>query len=230
MDETENTTQTPDWEKRFAEMDAKYKEELSALRREQVMLMSRYATPQAAAEAPREPQLSLDGLPDPVEDAKGYNAGLQERMAKWQRETTAYQAAQREREHSTSSRDQDVIAAFQREFPGYSVAGARAVAGDVLGKLPPGVDPSAYAYTAEFRRDVAAAYEREFGKPAAKEDTATHVTVSRSPEEEFLRTGGIPGGLESGGAPSGGGAKEPAEPATFADILSAGQKKAGLVW
>lgn len=234
-----------DYAKQIKELQEQYKkqsDENAQLRRDITMMTMRAPAPAAApAATSREPELDLvTGMPDPDQDYKAYATEQQRRItahnrayAKWVRDQAAAEEGASE---AATSRDQSIVAQFQEKYPGYSVAGARAIAGQVIaGMKAKGVDENAYVYghTDMFLADVAAAYEKEFGKPAPRDgDGAANGKDTVPPvdlDAEALRTIGVFGGNESGSAPSGATA-EAVKDETITDILGKGQAKTGLFW
>lgn len=235
-----------DYAKQIEELSTRLKkqdEEMAQLRRDNIMMTMRAPAPApAAATTAREPELDLvTGMPDPDQDYKAYATEQQKRItahnrayAQWVRDQAA---AEEGASDAATGRDQAIVSQFREKYPGYSMTGAMAIAGQVIaGMKAKGVDENAYVYghTDMFLADVAAAYEKEFGKPAPRgEASANGKERARSPEPdpdaEALRTMGVFGGNESGSAPSGATA-EAVKEETFTDILGKGQAKTGLFW
>lgn len=226
----------PDLEARFKALEeqiAAKDTELDALRRDQLMMIRGGGQAQAP-QAPQQPQLSYEGLPDPEDDRAGYERELGKRTQQYVAQYAAWERQQEQAQYAAAgaerSRSQSIVDMFHEKYPGYSEAGAKAVAAQLLAQAEArGWDTEKYVYgnPEMFVADVAKAYEAEFGKPAPKGPEPAPET-GRSPEEEWHRTGGIPGGRESGGAPSGGGKPEPEDNESFRDLYAEGQRKTGL--
>jgi hypothetical protein len=214
--------------------------ENKALRRDQVMLMSAPAPAQAAAQPPAEPVLSYDNLPDPVADLAGYQTQLAARQMDYQRRRDAWRDAQNSTRTSDVARVNNIQAMFQEKYPHIDLDLAKLAAEKVISRLAArGVDTNRYVNvtTDLFFEDVVAEHGKFVAKYGIKDPKAAQEGAAAgaadpnapkftSPEEEFLRTGGIAGGQESGNAVSGA-TKEP-DVVSIGDILDAAQAKTGL--
>lgn len=160
---------------------------------------------------PKEPTFSLDGLPDPIDDAKGYAAELASRQAKYQGELQNFYT---QKQNNTAAQTDNAGALwddFKEQFGDYAedmegVEFATLKARNAAQRR--GLDLNKYMYqnSDRFFRDVIKHYDARFGKPGEEEDDVDVAPAPRrkakrmsDQDEDDGRTSGVFGGLDASG-------------------------------
>jgi hypothetical protein len=186
---------------RLDTMEAKNKKlesENESLRRSTMQLM---ATPLPATTSPVASTPAKDTLPDPTEDPKGYAEAVRANAEREARAALEAERAKDRNEVSAKQRTAQMFEDFARKYPEIAKYKGRVeyIAGELVKKaIARGMDGQKYVFGAQdmFFDDVAKAYNDEFGVPA--KDTVTDGDDGKDDDPDEGRTGGIPGGLESG--------------------------------
>lgn len=150
------------------------------------------------------PALDVSKLPSPIEDPSGYAQALQ---AHTQSVVSAYLTnaqGQNSAESDQKNRLEKLWGRFEDKYEDYAGNQERVefatlqVANEARAR---GLDLNRYMFGAsdQFLDDVAKKMDTIFGKPNAKEEEEDEKTERNSPDG---RTGGIFGGMESGGKPA----------------------------
>lgn len=201
---------------------------IEALKAQNFTLMAQPLTAQVQKPTPPAPKPDLSGLPNPVDDPDGYAAGVSERTIAHIEATRGYEAALAQEEGKKAGRVEQLWDDFQTLHEDYAANPTRVkfIAGEVAARAAArGIDVERYMFTHsdKFMADVAAAYDKEFGKPkrAGEAEAGAEETIT-----EATRTGGAFGGIETGGRVVDRGDKQRAD-TMFADIRDF-QKKHGF--
>jgi hypothetical protein len=144
--------------------------------------------------------MSLENLPDPMQDPEGYARELQTRMDKHYQDQRNYEQFQTQQTQKAANRTSELWQTFAIDYEPYSADKTKAefaaqqVARAAQAK---GIDVEKYMFqhTDRFLSEVAKVYDKTFGKPGAEEE-------DEQDDRPANRTAGIFGGAETGGRPS----------------------------
>ena len=164
----------------------------------------------------------LSKLPDPIEQPKEYAAALSAAITSYTTQQNEQMRSSMTREQTQEQQIQNLWSGFGRKYEDLAENqdrvefAATLVAKEAKAK---GIDVQRYMFTTsdQFYADVAKKYEETFGKPNSE-------TEEKDPEPAADRTGGIFGGMESGGRPTSTGKEQQAD---MIKDLQDMQKKAG---
>lgn len=129
---------------------------------------------QTTVAAPQAPQLNLEGLPDPVTDAKGYGAELAKRTVQYQNEMTAFNA-QRNAPKAAPYDVNELWNDFQDAYPEYigNEKGLSFAVGEVAKRLAKkGIDVPRFMATKSetMFKMITEEYDEIFGSPTDHDD------------------------------------------------------------
>lgn len=180
----------------------------------------------ADIQAPQEPELNLDGMPDQLVDPAKYNAELQKRIKTYNKEMREFerQSAAVARKVAEAQGPQVNEAAlwemYQEDHPTYAKNEAKvrtAVSMTIERMTKRGVDAMALMQRSpeDFFRKVNETFDKEFGAPegdgAQGQDGRSRGDSGEEDDDDGDgRTGGMFGGQASGGKPDGGKPQAPA--------------------
>jgi hypothetical protein len=143
------------------------------------------------------PQLSYEGLPDPVTDPDGYGRAMAERNQRYLTELNQYQAAQQAPQNDLATKAERLWGDFRENYPAYTEEDKDRVdyvAGKVIRKMTSkGVDVNRYVFGAseDFFEDVDKEFQKMFGGKAPEKKRP----VSEDTDDNFEddgRTEGFP--------------------------------------
>lgn len=168
------------------------------------------------------PAIDFSDLPDPVTDAKAFNAALGERVNKAL--TTSQQAAA---QADQAAKVNALWEGFKTEYADLApkeLLARSAAAAELEDARARGLDSLDWAVNnpVEFRKKVADRMRKELGVAAPAGDTRTPKPGTKPAN----RTGGVSGGSKGAGTSGG---KKPEKPAGFLDQMKKSQLDAGLI-
>lgn len=168
------------------------------------------AAPTIDVNLPAEPKINLEGLPDPLDNPKGYGEELARRTSQYNRDSQVYEAAKNTK--SGPKYDGDALwEDFASEYGDYAtdkegVEFAVGLAVKQAQRRGLSVEKYMYQNSDRFFRDVTKVYDKRFGKPEQGDDGLDDTPTPRRRQREASqdddgdegRTGGIFGGVDGG--------------------------------
>lgn len=160
-----------------------------------------------APQPPQAPQLDLSGLPDPLDDQKGYQDGISKRVADHNAAFMDYTEQKQAYDRNQESRGERLWANFNRKHEEFAENQALVefastqVVNEAIAK---GLDVNKYVFGTEdlfFSDVIAKMKEVAPGIAAQSGDEGAEASGDTKDDstDDAIRTGGLPGGHESGG-------------------------------
>lgn len=181
--------------KQIADLNARVEQ---AERTNLALLSAKPVTVDTVVQRQEEPK--DDELPDPTLDPNGYARAVTERAERRIQNFMAEQQRQQKADAEASNSSKDLWTDFAAQYEDYAADEERvsfATAQVMKDLKAKGIDVARYTTTArdKFFKDVTTRMDKIFGKPGEGSET-------EEVDEPANRTGGIFGGMESGGKPS----------------------------
>lgn len=149
------------------------------------------AAPSASLEVPT---LNLEGLPDPIDDSKGYAKAIAERTLAYQGAMQSYQNAKTEQSKPQTLGDPDALwDDFTEQFPNYAENESRIrfATAEVAGRLAKrGVNVQEYMFkhADRFYKDITKEYDKTFGDPTDVEQEDHDQQTKIEPRQRKVTT------------------------------------------
>jgi hypothetical protein len=174
--------------------------QIEQMQQANMTLMMRPEQPQLPANLP---QLAPkpDPLPDPLDDAEGYANALADRIAKQIEAKQTASQTQQQMQQSSQAKYNELWENFQITHKDYAkdfrkVKYAANIAAENIAKRGIDVEKYMFTYRDQFMKDVTGIMDEVFGQASGGTGNAG------TPAPDPVRTGGMFGGMDSGGRPA----------------------------